>query len=430
MSRWSIELPWRQPARWVLLDAGLWCADTQRWLPAANSNALPHLVSRWDVWAAGSVLQQLVCPTGLPLSQEHAVVAYARQLFAHYHGAAARRWSVAPWRSGAVRGASALTGQHFDAMQVMLVAHTAQLGRLRPLWAAALNWAAQQRPQLQRQAVAQIVLVEGVQLTWLRLERGCCVDVQPARLAAPTWEDLAQALDDRGSEVAAPVTVLGYGLMGSGRHLPTGPGYQVLGVLDAAGPPAAWLKPALWGKWAHKLPRPQFGASATRRPPALAWVSLLSAAAVFATAAFQAHDHWQTRLAGRALLQASETNGPDGNRPAASAIAPVTPQARAAQVKLSQALHRPWGQWLAGIETAAGNRAQWLELDHDTQTASAWRLRGQAPDHVATIAVATGLEQQPEWRQARVTRLQGNPRDLPPSFELEAFTADAKAAPP
>lgn len=410
------------------MDTGVWCVDTQRWL-STGPDGLPAQDSRWDVWAAGPVLHQLVCPPELPLAHASDVAAYARQLFAHYHGAAARRWAVAPWQSGAVRGASALAGPHFEALQAALTTHTAQLHRLRPLWAAALEWAVQQQPALQGQAIAQVLLVEGAQLTWLRLERGRCVDLNTARLSSASWADVVGALHERTSEVAASTLVMGYGLADGVPPAPACASYRILGTLHAAGPPAAWLAGSRWRALRHRLPSAQFGWDTFARPPALAWAALACAVSVFATAAWQARAHWQARDAGRALLQASQTAALEGARLVAPRPARQTAQALAAQARLVESMHRPWGQWLAGIEAAAGPRTQWLELEHDAQAGPAWRLRGQAPDHAGALDVVTALAQQPGWRQARLTRLQASQTNLPPSFELEALGADNPVAP-
>ena len=431
-------MSWRRPRRGVLLDAGLWCVDTQRWLPAGPGDPASKAGARWDVWAAGPVLQQLMCPPGHPLANDQDVAAYARQLFAHYHGAAARGWAVAPWQSGAVRGASALAGPHFTTLQAALAGHAGRLRHLRPLWAAALHWAVEQQPTLRHQARAQVLLAEGTQLTWLQLDRGRCVDLRTARLAAPTWADVARALNEVASNDAATSTVvLGYGLADDAPPRPAISGCRALGRLDAAGPPAQWLDAARWRMFQRSLPQPQLRWDTRQRQPGLAWAALACAAVVFATAGLEARAHWQALVAGRALLQAEAhvanigAGRPTMAAPVATPVtASVTAQMRASQAKLAEAIHRPWGQWLAGIESAAGASTKWLELDHDAPAGPAWRLRGQAADHASAVNVAALLAQQPGWRQARLVRLQANQGNGLPTFELQASTAEDKQTPP
>jgi hypothetical protein len=57
-----------------------------------------------ELVVSARALHELVVEPGLPLADLDAVQAYAQQQFAHYFGAAAQRFAIAPWRVGEAAG--------------------------------------------------------------------------------------------------------------------------------------------------------------------------------------------------------------------------------------------------------------------------------------------------------------------------------------
>ena len=84
-----------------------------------------------DVIVSARALHELVVEPGLPLADLDAVQAYAQQQFAHYFGAAAQRFAIAPWRVGEAAGASALHGLDLAALRGR-IARTGAAGRAPP----------------------------------------------------------------------------------------------------------------------------------------------------------------------------------------------------------------------------------------------------------------------------------------------------------
>ena len=97
---------------------------------------------------------------------------------------------------------------------------------------------------------------------------------------------------------------------------------------------------------------------------------------------------------------------------------------------LSLALHRPWGHWMAAVETAAGTEVKWLELEHDANAGDMWRLKGQAADAAAALRAATELSTLPGWHEARVSRLQSADQGMPVLFEISGRTQPLMDNPP
>lgn len=442
MSRWPSELStaepaaasqpgagwraWRPGACVVLTDTGLWnpLAQHRDTDFAAWCQAHPGQVV--DLWIAGPLVHHLVCRHDIPLADAAAVMGYARQLFAHYHGATAQRWPIAPWRSSAVRGATALHGADADALRAAGERHGVRIRSLRPLWAAALQWAARNNSALATRPTARLAIAEGALVTWLRLQRGRCVDVVTSRLASPSAVDLADAVAAADVDDLSPVFAMGYGLSGG---LPATEACTWLGSLNASGPPASWFQTRGYGAFWRALPRPEFTSVSGPHPPALAWASLACAAAVFATALLQTHRHWQALQAGDAMLKASaaQSTTSDGLPPAHASAGEMNPgDARA----LSLALHRPWGHWMAAVEASAGTEVKWLELEHDANAGDIWRLKGQALEAAAALRAATELSTLPGWREARVSRLQSADQGMPVLFEISGRTQPLMGNPP
>ena len=434
MSRWPSELSaadplaarqpgvgwwaWRPRACLVLTDTGLWDTAAQRGHADFAAWCQAHPGRAVDLWIAGPLAHHLVCRQDIPLADGAAVAGYARQLFSHYHGPVAQHWPLAPWRSGAAQGVTALHGADAGALRAAGRRHSVRIRNLRPMWAAALRWAARKNSALTTRPTARLVFAEGSLITWLKLERGRCVDVVTSRLPAPSSADLIDALVLAVADDTSPVFVMGYGLSGG---LPATEACTWLGGVDTEGPLAAWFQPRWLSSLWRALPWPEFSSGSSMRRPALAWASLGCAAAVFATALLQTRAQWQAWQAGEAMLKvsAAQTSSNDALLPAQATTGELNPGDAQA---LGAALHRPWGHWLAAVETSAGSDVKWLELEHDANAGDVWRLKGQAVDAAAALRVATALATLPAWREARVSRLQSADQGMPVMFEIGGRT--------
>lgn len=409
---WGLRWPGRRSARLVLLQAGLWDPAARRLHDSVVDWCRQNPGRRAVVWVAGTELHQLVCAAEVPLAGQAAVAAYARQLFTHYHGTAAQAWPLATWLGPAGRGACALQGPRAAELMSAMPACP-----LRPLWMDALRWAVRQAPDLARKAEARLLLVEGELTTRITLRRGRCADVHTARLAQATAAALAEALVAEQARAPAFDVVMGYGLAG---EQPRPDGTRVLGSLDGAGPPAEWLAGAWPGLAAGRLPSGRFELGHANRPPRLAWLALACALSVFGTAVQQAHAAWQARQLASAAPRGQAVEAPAAAA-AESGYGSAIWEAEAAEVAaLAAALHRPWPQWLQGIEAVSGPRVQWLEIEFDAQSEVGWRLRGVARDHRSGLELARELAQQAEWASARLARLQVTQPGAAVPFEIHA----------
>lgn len=418
--------PWRRRARLMLTDLGLWDIDSQRLVADVPAWCQANAGCAVDVWAAGCTVHHLVCRPDLPLHDSTAVVGYAKQLFTHYYGLPAQQWPMAPWRSGSVRGACALHGMAGGGLREAAVHHCVLVRSMRPLWAAALQWALRYNKALAKHAKACVVLVEGALITWIDIDCGRCVDLRTSRLAAATMADLLVALAVSERADQRTTVVLGYGLRGEVTGVK---GWTVLGRLDAAGAPVAWFRSLAFGAKLRGLPVPEFTSGTTQRPPALAWVSLVCAGAVLATAALQAQANWQALRNAESMLQVGADAGPgDAEIPLVKPKA--VPMSAADAVALATALHRPWGHWLAATEAAAGANIKWLELEHDAAAGNTWRLKGQARDGAAALQAASSLSASAGWRGAQAMRLHPAEPGAPVVFEINGRAPTLAAVSP
>lgn len=203
-----------------------WCRD----LPGT---AVELLVS-------ARALHELVVEAGLPLADLDAVQAYAQQQFAHYFGAAAQRFAIAPWKLGQVAGASALHGLDLAALRSQAEAARVRLAAVRPAWSA---WLAS-LPAATRAGTGRVVWHEGEVAVVIQLDRGRVTGLQSRRI---------QSLADLGGE--APLAV----------------GTPVSDLLPQPGPAS---------------PQPDFLPRSGRSP--LAWPLAATGVLVLATAAWSA----------------------------------------------------------------------------------------------------------------------------------------------
>jgi len=128
------------------------------------------------------------------------------------------------------------------------------LRSLRPWWSDALPYVLQHSPGLAQAAQADVAVVEGATLNWMRLHQGQLVGIEKRQLAAPTLDALGQWLAQQahgggsgGSTLESQlIAVIGFGLQPGSAHgiaLPAWPGVQTLSDLRAAGPPSLTSPP-------------------------------------------------------------------------------------------------------------------------------------------------------------------------------------------
>lgn len=392
-----------------------------------------------QITVSAQLLHELVCEPGLPLDDEAALQAYARQLFGHYFGAAAKSWPLATWRvAGPDKteqcGASALHGAAGAALQVAADPFDVSLRGVQPAWAPLLQRLAQQQPDWLSAPTAALVWVEGQVLTWLLLQDGRPQVLRQLRLAAPTQAALAETL----RELCAPgeaghqakVLVGGYGLdADSLLESASWPGLQVLNRLDARRPEPAWFDvPALARTW---LPEPDF-LGVRSHASALAWPLLglgLVALLVAAWSGFDGRQQLQQATQRKAEMQAElKQQAPKPPLVVSFKAAPLKSaeleqQRSAAEVQAL--LRQPWEALLSHVEQAGAGpqpagALSWLALDFNAARQEL-RLEGLAQDKSAALSLVDRLAAAPAWRQVVLSRFQNAEQGLVGQrFELSA----------
>lgn len=370
--------------------------------------AAAHAGTALDLVVSEQLLSHLLCEPGLPLADEAAIAAYARQLFGHYFGTAAQRWALAPWEAGGARGASALQGLDWPAVQASLAAQQVRVQSLRPAWAAVLQALAPQHPQWLRAAQAALAWVEGSLLTWVELREGRCQVLRHQRLAAPSVAALAECLLELRRD-GMEVLLLGYGL--DAAAAPALPGVRQLGRLDAEAAQAdSWARPAQ--AWAQ-APSPDFIAQGQSRSP-LAWPLAATGALVLAVAGWGAWDGHQALLQAQDRLAGLQRQ--QRGRPAAAVVAaapmradPLEQERQRSLAEVQRLLAQPWGHLLANVEqaglTGAPGAIHWLGLDFNTGRMEL-RLEGLASDKAVALQLVDRLSAAPGWGEVVLGRFQ------------------------
>jgi|GEM_PF-681940 len=416
----------RPQALWLDARGQLQGSSLADWAAAHAGGALELVVSE-------HLLAHLLSEPGLPLADDTAIAAYARQLFGHYFGAAAQRWALAPWQTGEAghgdkdaKGASALQGLDWPAAQASLAAQQVRVLSLRPAWAAVLQALAPQEPQWLRAPQAALAWVEGSLLTWAELREGRCQVLRHQRLEAATPAALGEALAELRRE-GMEVLLLGYGLAAGA--VPAWPGVRVLGRLDGSAPEPDWLaRPAQ--AWAQ-APRPDFIAQGRARSP-LAWPLAATGALVLAAAAWGA---WESRAD---MLQAQsrlaslqhQQRGLPAAKVAAVAVAspgrtdPLEQERQRSLAEVQRLLAQPWGHLLANVEqaglTGAPGAIHWLGLDLNTGRMEL-RLEGLASDKAVALQLVDRLSAAPGWSEVVLGRFQNGSEGMSGQrFELVA----------
>ena len=414
-------------------------------------DARPQLFADWcrahageaaEIIVSAQLMHELLCEAGLPLQDEGALQAYARQLFAHYFGAAAKSWPIASWRvttAGAAEqcGASALHAQAGAALQASAQAFDVSLRRVQPAWAPLLRRLAAQQPDWFAAKSAALAWVEGQVLTWLLLQDGRPISLRQLRLAAPTQVALADTLRElcAPGEPAHPAKIwlTGYGL-DAGEVLSSlaWPGLKLASRLDARSPELAWFDVAATAR-TRALPQPDFLGARTPRS-GLAWpLAGLGALALVAAgwSAVAGRQQLQQVTAQRAELQT------ELKRVAGGAPKPVAMSAKATPLKTAELeqqrsaaevqalLRQPWEALLGNVEQA-GAQAEpagslsWLALDFNAARQEL-RLEGLVQDKSAALALVDRLAAAPAWGAVVLSRFQNAEQGLSGQrFELSA----------
>lgn len=314
-----------------------------------------------DVIVSARALHELVVEPGLPLADLDAVQAYAQQQFAHYFGAAAQRFAIAPWRVGEAAGASALHGLDLAALQARAAAAQVRLASVRPAWSA---WLAA-LPAATRAGTGRVVWHEGAEgemtAVVIQLDRGRIAALQSRRV---------QRLADLGGD--APLAV---------------------------GTPDDTLTP----QPGPAMPAPDFLPRSGRSP--LAWPLAATGALVLATAAWSALDsHRALDVAQAARDRVASL------RPAAAAAKPAArgraePADNRAANEARALLAMPWEPLLTRVETAGADAKTiaWLGLDASAGRGEL-RLEGLTPDKLLALQLAEQLGTTPGWRQVVLSR--------------------------
>lgn len=307
-----------------------------------------------ELIVSARALHELLAEPGLPLADLDAVRAYAQQQFAHYFGAAAQRFAVAPWQQGGASGASALHGLDLAALLAQADAAQVRIAAVRPAWAA---WLAS-LPAATRAASGRLAWHEADVAVVITLDQGRVAGLQSRRV---------HALADLGEP------------------------------LLAVGTPDAELLP----QPGPATPQPDFLPRSGRS--ALAWPLAATGALVLATAAWGAVDsHRALDAAQAARERVAALRTAAQSQPRRAAAAP-TENRGAAEARALLAM--PWEPLLSRVETAGADAKTiaWLGLDASAGRGEL-RLEGLTPDKLLALQLAEQLGTTPGWRQVVLSR--------------------------
>lgn len=332
-----------------------------------------------ELVVSARALHELVAEPGLPLAGLDAVQAYAQQQFAHYFGAAAQRFAVAPWQLGDAAGASALHGLDLGALRAQADAAQVRLAAVRPAWAA---WLAS-LPAAVRAGSGRAVWHEGEVAVVITLDHGRVTGLQSRRVN--TLADLVAPGDSAPLAVGTP----------DGDFIPQ-PG------------PAT--------------PQPDFLPRSGRSP--LAWPLAATGALVLATAAWSAVESHHARDVAQAARDRVAALRPTvAPRPTAARRAEPAENRSALEARALLAM--PWEPVLTRVETAGADAKSiaWLGLDASAGRGEL-RLEGLTPDKLLALQLAEQLGTTPGWRQVVLSRFSAAETGLTGQrFEINARVA-------
>lgn len=310
-----------------------------------------------ELVVSARALHELVVEPGLPLADLDAVQAYAQQQFAHYFGAAAQRFAIAPWKLGEAAGASALHGLDLAALQAQAEAARVRIAAVRPAWAA---WLAA-LPAATRGGSGRAVWHEGEVAVVIQLDRGRVTGLQSRRI---------RALADLGGE--APLAI---------------------------GTPDSDLAP----QPGPATPQPDFLPRSGRSP--LAWPLAATGALVLATAAWSAVDSYRAVGVAQAARDRVATLRPAPAPKPAARNSRAEPAENRSALEARALLAMPWEPLLTRVETAGAEAKSiaWLGLDASAGRGEL-RLEGLTPDRLLALQLAEQLGTTPGWRQVVLSR--------------------------
>jgi len=323
-------------------ELAAWCRDTP-------GTAVEVIVS-------ARALHELVAEPGLPLADLDAVQAYAQQQFAHYFGASAQRFAIAPWQQGEASGASALHGLDLAALRAQADAAQVRIAAVRPAWAA---WLAS-LPAAARAGSGRAVWHEGEVAVIVTLDHGRVTGLQSRRV---------NTLAELGGD--APLAV----------------GTPDSDFLPQPGP---------------ATPHPDFLPRSARSP--IAWPLAATGALVLATAAWSAvESHRALDVAQAARDRVAALRPAAAPKPAAARR--TEPAENRAAVEARALLAMPWEPLLTRVETAGADAKTiaWLGLDASAGRGEL-RLEGLTPDKLLALQLAEQLGTTPGWRQVVLSR--------------------------
>jgi len=343
-------------------------AEFEAWCREHPGTAVELVVS-------AKALHELVAEPGLPLADLDAVQAYAQQQFAHYFGAAAQRFAIAPWMLGTaastVAGASALHGLDLAALRAQAQAASVRIAAVRPAWAV---WLAS-LPAETRSGSGRMVWHEADVAVVIRLEQGRVTGLQSRRVSA-----LADLGGDEPLAVGTPDSEL----------------------TQQSGP---------------ATPQPDFLPRSGRS--SLAWPLAATGAVVLATAAWSAvESHRALDVAQAARGRVASLRTPA--KPRARQFTASTENRSAAEARALIAM--PWEPLLSRIETvgADAKTIAWLGLDANAGRGEL-RLEGLTPDKLLALQLADQLGTTPGWRQVVLSRFSvAEPGLIGQRFEITA----------
>ncbi|KQW45640.1 hypothetical protein ASD88_12160 [Pelomonas sp. Root662] len=328
-----------------------------------------------ELVVSAKALHELMIEPGLPLADLDAVQAYAQQQFAHYFGAAAQRFALAPWRLGDAAGASALHGLELAALRAQADAARVRLVAVRPAWAV---WLAS-LPVAARAGSGRAVWHEEDVAVVIQLDRGRVTALQSRRV---------QSLADLGAETPL-----------------------------AVGTPADELVPQA----GPATPQPDFLPRSARSP--LAWPLAATGALVLATAAWSAVDSYRLLDAAQAARDRVAQLRPTALKPQARRAAAPVENRSASEARALLAM--PWEPLLTRIETAGADAKTiaWLGLDASAGRGEV-RLEGLTPDKLLALQLAEQLGMTPGWGQVVLSRFSAAETGLVGQrFEINARVA-------
>lgn len=208
-----------------------WFAGFDAWCRAHPGRSCNLILSAW-------LLHELVLDHQLPLADDTARLAYARNLLRHYHGEPAVHWPLAAWQAAGRHGVSAMHATTLGALQTSARQAGVSLRSVRPWWSLALAVALQQAPRLAHADQGRLLVVDGTLVTQIDLARGQLTGLQQRQMAEPTHSALQAS---QHGQPDAYTCALGHGLLDEPPA--NDEALRCLGPMQGRSPEALWCAP-------------------------------------------------------------------------------------------------------------------------------------------------------------------------------------------